>query len=290
MKKFLGYASYTLCAFVFFLVVLFPSDTACSYVQSAFARAVPGYEFFAAKISLSWPLGIKASDIRLSDTNGVVFKAKSLWATARIRPLLTGQVKPIIQAKAYGGSVDARISPIDEAKGLSGPVAASLNFEQIAIQDIDAFARAAGTAITGDISGEMTFEGRPSAWSKGKGSGEMIISSGDIELKGGMLDGAVASFEEIIAKLAFKNGALTIENCTINSEMIPASLSGTIRIKKPLGASVLKVKGKVMPSDEFVDSFELGELARNFLEKKGKKREFSFTVSGTVRDYRMDTM
>ncbi len=262
-KKQLLYALYILSVAVFFLYVLFPSDTVANYVASRFNRVNSDVNINVDRVSLAFPLGLKLHDANVYYLNTKVLKTDYLKIVPSFLSLFRSKFVFFFKGSAFKGRLEGR-GEFDKNKPGQQAVIA-LKLSGMDLKDMDAVKHFFGRSITGLLEGNLTY--RNSGKSDRELDAGFTVSDGVLELLLPMLKGKSIHFTKIETNITIKNQRLNIKRCTIKSDQLDGSISGLVHLSQPLDQSRVRLSGLIRPKPEFFE--KLGkELPVNLLPQK----------------------
>jgi len=279
-KKFL-YISYIIAAFIFFLYVLFPSDTVKIYIEHKLGGINPDLSISIDNINPVFPPGVRLNTVSFYYIRSLFLDAETIKIVPRIFSVFSSKTAFSFKSAAYDGIINGKATIGSNA----GQIKIDADLSGIQIKDIPAIKNLVGIEkekykVSGILDGEVTY-------SNNKGSDRVMgakldISDCRVKLKEPVFNHENFTFSKIEADLATVKKRLQIKSCTIEGDKVNASLSGTIVTKKNLGSSVLNLKGKIKLKPLFFGNMKKNLLSSIFPEKMSGNSSFSFKIGGTV--------
>jgi type II secretion system protein N len=262
-KNQLLYGLYILAAAVFFLYVLFPSDTVATYVTSRFNRVNSDINIDVDRVSLAFPFGLNLYDANVYYLNTEVLKTDHLKIVPSFLSLFRSKIVFFFKGSAFKGKLEGRGEFDKNRPGQQAVIAVKL--VGMNIKDIAAVKHFLGRSITGLLEGNFTY--RNSGKSDRQLDAGFIISDGELELLVPMIKEKSMHFTKLETNITIKNERFNIKRCTIKSDQLDGSISGIVNIVEPLEQSRIRLSGLIKPSPEFFKN--LGkDLPLNLLPQK----------------------
>ena len=283
IKKKLLYISFILAAFVFFLYILFPSDTVKKYIEHKIGGINPDLSISIDNINPVFPPGVRLNAVSFYYICSLLLDAETIKIVPEIFSVFSSKTAFSFKGVAYDGIIKGKAG----FNGNAGHIEIYADLSGIQIKDIPAIKKLAGIEkekykISGILDGKVTY-------SNNKGFGRVMgaklgISECRIKLKEPVFNHENFAFSKIEADLATVKERLQIKSCTIEGDKVNASLSGSIVTKKNVGSSVLNLKGKIKLKPLFFGNMKKNLLASIFPEKMSGKGSFSFKIGGTFNN------
>ncbi|MDY6792011.1 MAG: type II secretion system protein GspN [Thermodesulfobacteriota bacterium] len=280
-KKILLYISYIIAALIFFLYILFPSDTVKTYIEHQLSGIHPDVSISINTISPAFPPGVRLNNVSFYYIRSLLLDAETIKIVPGFLSLLSSKKAFSFKGVAGDGIIKGRGNIGDNA----GHIKIDADLTGIQLKDIPAVQIPAGSnkeiyKISGILDGKVTY-------SNNKGSDRIMeatlgISDCNIKFNKPVFNHGTFTFNKIEADLTTVNKRLQLKSCIIEGHQINANISGSAVVKKSFGSSVLNLKGKIELKPFFFESMKENLLASLFPEKMSGSRSFSFKVGGTI--------
>jgi type II secretion system protein N len=229
-----------------------------------------GYSLRAEQFGTTFPPGVQAIGLEISNASGPLLKADNAALRLRILPLVTGTVTFDYQADLGPGRIRGDISPRSNAIRIEA--------DGVRLEDIPFFPAVTGARVKGVLRLSGSFRG------KGKEPGGELR----LEIKGAHISGVKVGEiplpdvdNAVIQGLVRGKGAtLVLESFTLQGEGFYVRLKGDFPVDVPLGAAPLNLTLELMPKPEFMEKQKfVFLLLSKYLVSPGN---YSIPVRGTL--------
>ncbi|HET58123.1 MAG TPA: type II secretion system protein GspN, partial [Deltaproteobacteria bacterium] len=213
-------------------------------VEQAAARR--GVDLTAESARLVVPPGLRVEKcgFALPDCPGVIATAHRVTARPALWPLIGGRFALTARGEGYGGRIDGR-AVFKNRFDLSGPVACEAEIDGVELGRAAWLEQLSGTRIEGTLSGVVSMAGEPRELLAGSGSAELVIEDGGLRFTEPWRGLSSIEFERVVVKADMKSLIVTVRSITFAGSGLEGSLSGTVRLRSRLAASVINLKGGV---------------------------------------------
>lgn len=279
------YLAYTFVLTLVFLYLLFPGAKLVSYIERSVSHPDSGIVLAIDKIRPALPIGLELSGgkIVLTERPDIcALKVDRLTVFPHIRSCVSERVAFDLKAFVCQGEIAGAVR--FDGYDTSGPFDTDIHIKGVALEDMAALQNLTGRAITGRLSGDITYNYKSGAYMRGKGESSLVVSDGSVELLLPFLDPGPVKFHSIetVAKLA--NGKLTIEELKFKSDLFLCDLSGNITLARRMENSVMNLRGSIEPLESFSADGDLSGALLTLLGGRTNKKKIPFTVRGTIRE------
>ncbi len=281
-KKKLFFIIYIAAASVFFLYVLFPSDTVKKRIAYNLSSIDPNLSISIDSVNPVFPPAILLKEARFHYINNLLLDVEKLKIAIGFLSVFSADKTYTFKGSSYDGIIKGKGAI--GAGDSNGKVKIDANFSKIQIKDIPAIKNLSSNEkfnykISGILDGKVTY-------SNNKGSDSTLnaklgISKCKIALKEPVFNYRDFNFSSIEAEITTKNKKMRFKHCTLNGDKADVSLSGFITLKKNPGKSVLNLKGKIKLKPIFFENMGKDLPANLFLKKRSAQDGFSFKIDGT---------
>ncbi|MEQ8278812.1 MAG: type II secretion system protein GspN [Deltaproteobacteria bacterium] len=278
--KYLGYALFSIFAFLCALYLTFPWEDAKGRALAEVSRAT-GATITAKKLEPSWVTGVHAEGVKIQMPKSPdPIELAEIDARAHVLALISGGVGANVELPIAKGLVEADFS--DGSSGTS--VDATIAGVELAL--VPGAADAIGLPLSGTVDAKIDLE---------LSKEDVKKSSGLIELKGSGLEllegGKVSGFPVPALALGnldwsvpVKNGKLLFEKQEMKGENVEVKLDGEITLNKDFSRSVLNLVVSFQPTDAFLKKEPLlGALLQNIRSAKGSDGFYSYAMTGSIK-------
>jgi type II secretion system protein N len=290
MKKFLGYALFTICVTIFMLYYQFPEDIAVQLVKSKANEFAPQLNIDLESIAPSFPPGIKLKGLTIDNAKMRLVKADAMSVQPEFVSILRLKPSMSFYCKAYSGEMKGdfgimQLQAIWKQKPL--PLTFNIKWRNIQLNQIDAL-KQIPYELEGLFFGLFSYEGISGAWMDGSGTLKAIVENGNITLQKPILQAIKnIQFKRFDAEFSFKNKVIQLLQSNINGD-IEGSLSGTITLHPIFIRSQISITGKIKPSQDYINKSKLPIKA--FIKPDKLKNGIPVTLTGTIQRPVFNTM
>ena len=246
------YMGYTSALFIVFLVFTFPHELMIRRALSSVNRGPVTVEFSAAR--LAWLDGYELSGTRIAsastDDQPPYVEVSHLW----MRPALGGLVRGdpydlLVRADLYGGSAEGELNMTD------GGVVGNLHWQGLNLGRYRTLTALLDEGqLTGNVSGQFTFEARGANFNNGQGSGVLVLDTAG--LTGGKVAGITVPdvhLRQCKLKFAVRPGHVEIQEFQATGDATVTG-SGQIVLRDPASESTLNIRAVIETSLASPDS------------------------------------
>lgn len=278
-KRYFFYIIYGIAVTIFFLFLLFPSDTVKAYIQSNLNRTRPDISIAIERIRPVFPPGVKLLSVSIYRLEQPFFDLDQITIRPKLLSLFSEKYRLHFKAKLFGGGIRGTAilmstNPLDQ-------VEIDSNFSNIQISQIPLLERNFERKISGRLGGNLVYKGKGS---NGTANGSIKLTDSEIELPTPVLSFNSMSFEQIEADLVLQNRMLQVKQCILTGEQVKGNFSGIIRFNTPFNQSGINLSGTLKPQPSFVSA--LTQNIPSELLPPSVLREDGFTLylRGTFAD------
>ncbi|RQW77656.1 MAG: type II secretion system protein GspN [Geobacter sp.] len=203
-----------------------------------------GYSFRCAEFGKAFPLGVKATDLQITNDRGPLLTARECVIRLRVLPLLAGKVSFTGQAAIGGGHLLANYSL---RTGEAGVEARGIHLEDLPFIHTITGATVKGVAR---VHGRLKLKGKNSG-------GDMQLEVKGANVAGVKIGGIPlpdAEYPTAQASLRGGGGIISLTSFTLEGAGIYARLKGDMPLSQPLQNAPLNLTLEMMPKPEFLES------------------------------------
>ena len=242
-------AGYILAGIAMLLILLylrFPGEALTDYVKAVAAARYPQASFSIDAIRPSFPPGLALSDITVAfrDRPDAILHADRLSVRPGGLSLLSGRFAILMTAEGYGGEVGGRVD-FSRPFSFQGPLSATVSIRDIRIEKCAWFREVLARQITGTLKGSAAVSGTAEALKNGTGNVDFTLTNGTYPLLESFLGFEKIDFARVEGKVSFRNGALKINQLTLNGDKLRCSLKGNILLADDLRESQIDLSGTI---------------------------------------------
>ncbi len=279
-KERLLYSVFIVLTVVFFMYVLFPSETVKNYITHKVTEVKPDIEITIGKVKPVFPSGLKFNSVTVYHKSVQKFYASKIRITPGYLSLFVLKPSVAVKAWSYDGVVKGKVF---FAKGESGrEITVDAYLDDIKLNEI----MVKDSKMSATVNGKVSYSGE-----KGDDAveSELILSECSVDLSS-LLSSKIPikiaelkklTFKKIEIKAAADLKKLELKQCELKGEQADISIKGDVRIRRPIGRSRLKFTGTVTPHPLFIDNLKKS-IPFNFLGSMAGKDGIAFRIDGTV--------
>ena len=241
-----GYVLAGIAMLLIFLTLRFPGAALKDYVTAVAAARYTRASFSVDAIRPSFPPGLALSDITVAFRNRpeAILHADHLSVRPGGLSLLRGRFAIVMAAEGYGGKAGARVD-FSRPFSFRGPLSATGNIRDIRIEKCAWFREVLASRITGTLKGSIAFSGTAGTLKSGTGNVDFTLTNGTYPLLESFLGFEKIDFARVEGKATFRNGALKINQLTINGDKLRCSLKGNILLADDFRESQIDLNGTI---------------------------------------------
>ncbi len=272
------YSLYIIITVAFFLYVLFPSDTVKKYIIYKVNQINPDVGITIGSIKPVFPSGLRFNMVKISHENSPLVDAKQIRITPSYLSLFILKPAFAIKVKAYDGVLKGKVGVsglTSERKILVDANMAGLKLKDIPIKE---------NRVSGTIDGKVTYKSgqeNPEA-----ASVDLLISDCKVVLSTPPMNMDILknlSFKTVMIKAEADMKRVKIEQCDIKGDQADGSISGVIKIRKPMDRSSLKLDGTIKPQPVFLSALSESIPAVSLLlGGRSSEKGLPFKITGTI--------
>lgn len=214
-------------------------------IQGVLVRGLKreGYDFKTEEFQKTFPLGLKARGVLLSDRRGPLLQFDEADVRLKLLPLFVGKAVLGFNGVIGSGEVQADFEPRTEAVAFQA--------EKLRLEDVPLLRTATGA----NFKGEMYLEGSL----RGKGAerrGQIKLDVKQAELsavKIGEFPLPDATYRSIRGMFRAEGGKGTLESLAFQGDGIYMRLKGDIPVSGPAGEAPLDLTLELMPKPDFFE-------------------------------------
>ncbi len=267
-----GYLAFFLFSFLFSLYLTFDPRPIKNLAQNYLKNK--GYQIEIGQISKYRLSGVRAQKIILAKENSSgKLQIDQLKARLSIIPLLAGNSRIKFQALLYGGKIEGRVEKSRKK------INSTLKIKNIDLAKLSSVS-SGGFQIKSRLSGQSKLNlanlNNPRAW---EGEIDFQLGAGEIstfEYQGMEIPGIKISQGRLA--LEIKQGRAEIKTLELLSPDFPFQLQGEIELRVPLEKSLITLKGKLSPQEQYLEKFPL----LTSLLSPDKTFSYKGTISGIL--------
>ena len=250
LKKGLFYFFYTLAAFIFFAIALFPEKEAARILSQRVENLHKGVHLTMEGVNPVFPLGVCIREPMIQVENGPLIFLDSLRIKLNMGSFPALRKKIAFTAMAYEGELSGSLSfPLDnfqEDLELQG------NFSHLNFKDITL------SSSQGNILVSLILEGDCLVKSQRKSHGTLIATGIQLGMEDTLLGQLGLSrliFDKADLKWEFEKKRLSITNFKAKGPDLVVEMTGSIMVNRQSEKSLLNLEGTMRPDPALVSKF-----------------------------------
>ena len=192
--------------------------------------------------------------------------------------MLAGKYDVNISGTAYKGRIKGSLHRGDKN---GETIEGELSFKDLDLAVYTFLTEKLPYSLTGMLGGNVVYAG-DGPNSTGNGSADMKLSGGRLQFKDPILGINGVDLQNIDLELELRNRNVTVVKGELTGAELNASVSGSIQLYPDLKNSQLNLKGTMEPLAEFYRQYpEIRELLKS-MNKRVKRGQYFFSVTGTL--------
>jgi type II secretion system protein N len=275
-KSRISWTIYIICAALFFLYVLFPSDMVKEYLAHRIRQAHPNLTIEIERVRPVFPPGLKLYAVSVYHLGRRIAELEDLKITPDILSLLSATTHLAFKGEGYGGILTGGIDISGDSPQRYMVVDADLT--GIQVSRIEVLRSLTTHKISGNLNATLTFK------SNGPGApltGNLTLTKGQIEFSAPIMQQSAITFDTIEAEFIFDGRLLTIKRCQFDGNQLNADVSGSIKLTGYSARKILDLSGTVEPHEALL--VKLGQNASELIERRSEKNQgIAFKISGPL--------
>jgi type II secretion system protein N len=272
----ISWTIYIICAALFFLYVLFPSEMVKAYLADRIRQTHPNLTIKMERVRPVFPPGLKLYAISVYHLGQRIAELEDLKIVPDILSLLASTTHMAFDGEGYGGNLKGGIDITGESPQRYVVVDADLT--GIQISRIEALRSLTTHKISGNLDATLTFNNNAPAAPL---TGNLTLTKGRIEFSAPIMQQSALTFDTIEADLIFDGRLLTIKRCQLDGYQLNADISGSIKLAGFSGRKILDLSGTVTPHEALL--VKLGRNVSELIERRGLENQgIAFRISGPL--------
>jgi type II secretion system protein N len=290
IKSWFAYAGYTLALTVVLLYFLFPGDTVRKAIEQRISNSGRGLIVTIDRVKPALPIGLRFLDgaLSLEQSNIRPLRVERMCICPRIGAYLSGKGAFNFHALAYEGKITGNIH--FSGYRISGPFGVDLHLEDIMLDKIPAVQDLTGRSISGELSGDITYNYESGTFVQGTGACSFTVSNGSIELSLPFLKPGRIRFLSIAVISRLAKGRLTLEKCEMEGDTLRCGLTGNITLHKNIKNSIVNIRGEIEPLKASSEPGDMTGVLLTLIGKQINKDKIPFAIKGTITDPKVTFM
>lgn len=264
---------------VVFLYVLFPAETARAYIQQKANRSITGVRFSIEAVKPALPPGLTLKGLMVSHERQPLLHCPKLTATPAYTDLASGKASFRFKGRPYGGRLKGRVRWEKTAAALEQTLIEA-HLSGVPAEKIETLKKMLGGAVSGKLAADIVFQ------NEGRGQKptplKIVIEDAKIEPEAPFMGLGQVLFEKVAADVIISADRLQVKRLIATGSELESSLSGAVRLKKPLGQSRLTLRGTIRFHHKLLSKLDKKTAATVGLAIKTGNGRLPLNVSGTL--------
>ncbi len=267
---------YIIAAVLFFLYILFPSDTLKQYLTDHIRQRNPHLTLKIDRLKLGFPPSLKLYKVNVYHSGQAFASLENLKISPDILSLFLATTHLSFKGRGYGGTIAGDVDIIKKPEDRQVVIDADLS--GIQVNQLEALSALTTHKISGNLEGTLTFTAKVPGQEL---NGNLALTDAKIDLSPPVLAQKVLTFDSIDAELVLKGGALIIERCEIEGNQLDGDVAGSIKFSSLSSRKILDLSGTVWPHETLLA--QLGQQVPQLLESSDLRAQgLSFKVKGPM--------
>ena len=275
-KSRISWTIYIICAALFFLYALFPSDMVKEYLADWVHQTHPNLAIKMGRVRPIIPPGLKLYDVSVYHRGQRIAELEDLKIAPDILSLLSATTHLNFKGDGYGGILKGGIDISGDSPQRDVVVGAVL--AGIQVSRIEALKSLTAYKISGNLNATLTF--RPNMPAEAL-TGNLTLTKGQIEFSAPIMKQDSINFDTIEAELIFNGSSLTIKHCRIDGNLLDADVSGSIKLAGRSASKILDLSGPVKPHETLLG--KMGQNVSELIERRNLQNQgIAFKIKGPL--------
>jgi type II secretion system protein N len=164
------------------------------------------------------------------------------------------------------------------------PFASTLTFKDMDLADYEFLVGRVQHKITGKISGDVEYSNDSAGWAGGTGKAHLRLNNGQLQFQAPVFGFSSVDMQNADMELDLRNRKITVIKGEMSGAEMKAAINGTIQLQPDMKQSKINMAGTLEPSAEFYKNYpEIRELLKN-MNKRVKRGQYFFTITGTLAE------
>lgn len=271
-RKWSLYLVYTAVVTLVLLYYLFPSDSVKAYVAFNLQKASPDLALAIDAVKPVFPPAIRLHAMSLSYGEATLLDVEEATVAPKLLSLLRQK-----KAFSFGGEIGEGDfgGSIEISRGASSPqTRIDAELTGIRVDDIAGIQEMFGREISGQLNASILYEREGT---KEKADVKLTLTDGVIKLTSPIFALNDIAFRSLEADATLDGRKLQIKKCTIKGQQIDGNILGSIRLRSPLGASQIDLRGTLKPQRALLSVLRRSKLL-------SRNNNLPLTLTGTVEN------
>ena len=275
-KSRISWAIYIICAGLFFLYVLFPSDMVKEYLADRIRQTHPNLTVKMDRVRPVFPPGLKLYEVSVYHLGRRMAELENLKIKPDILSLFSATTHLTLSGEGYGGILKGGIDLTGNAS--QRDVAVDADIAGFQVSRIEALSALTTHKISGNLDARLTLKANAPGEAL---AGDLTLTEGQIEFSAPIMEQNSINFDTIEAEMIFDGRSLTIKRCRLDGNLLDADVTGSIKFAGRSARKILDLSGTVKPHDTLLA--KLGRNVSELIERRNLQNQgIAFKISGPL--------
>jgi type II secretion system protein N len=267
---------YIICAALFFLYVLFPSDMVKAYLADRIHQTHPNLTVKMERVRPVFPPGLKLYEVSVYHLGRRMAELENLQIKPDILSLFSATTHLTFSGEGYGGILKGGIDLTGNAS--QRDVAVDADLAGFQVSRIEALSALTTHKISGNLDARLTLKANAPGEAL---AGDLMLTEGQIEFSAPIMEQNSINFDTIEAQMIFDGRSLTIKRCRLDGNLLDADVTGSIKFAGRSARKILDLSGTVNPHDTLLA--KLGRNVSELIERRNLQNQgIAFKISGPL--------
>ncbi len=280
-KKIIAYVFFVTGATVFFLYVLFPSDTVKTYIEYSIAEISPDIDMHVEQLRPGLPPRLTVTNAYILFREDTAVRFDRMDCVPDYPSLVSSRPGFDFTAAVAGGRVEGTIHIHDDPENRS--FITRMQFADVDLQGIPLLERIYSGGFSGTASGNINYTASLGGKGRNTAEGEAMvdINGVQINIENNLPGLDYLTFSRINADADLQNNQITINRFDMEGSQFSATGKGSLTLGRRVETSRVDLNSTVQVHPELIRS--VGSLLPRQYLKDGR---VSLRITGTLRQPR----
>ncbi len=275
-KTRISWTIYIICAVLFFLYALFPSDLVKEYLADRIRQTHPNLTVKMDRVRPVFPPGLKLYEVSVYHLGQRIAELEDLRVKPDILSLFSATTHLTFNGESYGGILKGSINLTRNDSQEDMVVDADLTGVQVS--RIEALGSLTTHKISGNLNAKLTFKANVPGEAL---TGNLTLTKGQIEFSAPIMKQNSINFDTIEAEMIFDGKSLTIKRCRLDGNLLDADVSGSIKFTGLSARKILDLSGTLKPHETLL--VKLGRNVSQLIERRNLENQgIAFKINGPL--------
>ncbi len=275
-KSRISWTLYIICAALFFLYALFPSDLVKEYLADRVRQTHPNLTVKMDRVRPVFPPGLKLYEVSVHHLGRPIAELEDLKIRPDILSLFSATTHLTFNGAGYGGTLMGGIDLTGNASKRDVVVDADLSGFQVS--RIEALSALTTHKISGNLDARLTLKSNAPGETL---AGDLTLTKGQIEFSAPIMNQNSINFDTIEAEMIFDGRSVTIKRCRLDGNLLDADVTGSIKFAGRSARKILDLSGTVRPHETLLA--QLSQNVAELIERRNLQNQgIAFKINGPL--------